>query len=177
MADQHSIRLPDFVLPDLYKNHLVIVNEPSVDNKIAKKKAESDVKSPEFLGNNLKKITILLVDHEAVFVNDQSLQFLSAILAACKLNLGDVAIVNLANNDLSYNTIKEWLSPKQMIIFDIDANEINMPFKLPFYQVQAYDQASILFAPSLSTMMGESREAKLEKSKLWLSLKNMFNLS
>lgn len=177
MTDPHSITLPDFVLPDLYKNHLVIINDPFVDYKNAKKKDVPNVKAPEFLGNNLKKITILLVDQDAVFVNDQSLQFLSAILAACKLNLGDVAIVNLANNTLSYTAIKEWLSPKYMIIFDIDANEINMPFKLPFYQVQAYDQSSILFTPSLSTMMGESREAKLEKSKLWLSLKNMFNLS
>ncbi len=177
MTNHHSTTLPDFVLPDLYKNHLVIINEPSVDIKDPKKKVESNVKEPEFLGNNQKKITILLSDQEAVFVNDHSLQFLSAILAACKLNLGDVAIVNLANHALSYTAIKEWLSPKYMIIFDIDATQIEMPFKLPFYQVQAYDQSSIMFAPSLSTMMGETREAKLEKSKLWLSLKNMFNLS
>lgn len=176
MTETNKVTLPDFVLPDLYKNHLVIVNEPSVGNKIEKKIIESDLKEPEFLGNNQKKITILVSDKEAVFVNDQALQFLSAILTACKLNLGDVAIVNLANHKLSYTYIKEWLTPKNMILFDIEATSIQMPFKLPFYQVQAYDQCSILFAPSLDTMMGDSREAKLEKSKLWLSLKNMFNL-
>ncbi|MDZ4071554.1 MAG: hypothetical protein U1C70_07005 [Sediminibacterium sp.] len=176
MTDNNDMRLPDFVLPDLYKHHLVIVNEPSVYNKVEEKTVVSDTKEPEFLGNNQKKITILVSDKEAVFVNDQALQFLSAILTACKLNLGDVAIVNLANHPLSYPAIKEWLTPKYMILFDIEASLIRMPFKLPLYQVQLYDQCSLLFAPSFHTMMGDSREAKLEKSKLWLSLKNMFNL-
>jgi len=176
MTERKHVTLPDFVLPDLYKNHLVIVNESSGGNKIEKKNAEPEPKQPDFLGNNQKKITILVSDKGAVFVNDQALQFLSAILTACKLNLGDVAIVNLANHQLSYTIIKEWLMPKHMILFDIEPTLIQMPFKLPFYQVQAYDQCSLLFAPSLNTMMGDSREAKLEKSKLWLSLKNMFNL-
>jgi len=176
MTERTNVTLPVFVLPELYKNHLVIVNEPSIGNKIEKKNLESDPKEREFLGNNQKKITILVSDKEAVFVNDHALQFLSAILTACKLNLGDVAIVNLVNQTLSYQAIKEWLTPKHMILFDIEATSIQMPFKLPFYQVQGYDQCSILFAPSLNTMMGDSREAKLEKSKLWLSLKNMFNL-
>lgn len=176
MAERNNLILPEFILPDLYKNHLVIVNESSVGNKIEKKIVDTDRKEPEFLGNNQKKITILVSDKEAVFVNDQALQFLSAILTACKLNLGDVAIVNLATHQLSYSAIKEWLTPKHIILFDIEATSIQMPFKLPFYQVQAYDQCSILFAPSLYTIMGDSREAKLEKSKLWLSLKNMFNL-
>lgn len=176
MTDSNPVSLPDFVLPDLYKNQLVIIQEATVDNKIPEKITEQVVKEPDFLGNNQKNITILLSDPEAVFLNDQSLQFLSAILAACKLNLGDVAIVNLSKHPLSYTTIKGWLSPTSMLIFDIDAKQIQMPFKLPFYQVQDYDQCSILFAPALNTMMGESREAKLEKSKLWLSLKTMFNI-
>ncbi|BFG69191.1 hypothetical protein KACHI17_00720 [Sediminibacterium sp. KACHI17] len=176
MTEPNSPILPDFVLPDLYKNHLVIVNEPSVANKIEKKKVDSAPKEPEFLGNNQKKITILVAEKEAVFLNDHALQFLSAILTACKLNLGDVAIVNLSTHQLSYTEIKEWLTPKYMILFDIEASAIQMPFRLPFYQVQAYDQCSILCAPPLHTMMGDTREAKLEKSKLWLSLKNMFNL-
>ncbi|MBL0882363.1 MAG: hypothetical protein IBJ16_03265 [Chitinophagaceae bacterium] len=176
MTETNQAILPDFLLPDLYKNHLVIVNEPTFNNKIEKKTVETDPKKREFLGNNGKKITILLSDQEAVFVNDQALQFLSNILTACKLNIGDVAIVNLANNQLSYPAIKQWLTPKYIILFDVEATSIQMPFRLPFFQVQAYDQCSILFAPALHMMMGDSREAKLEKSKLWLSLKNMFNL-
>lgn len=177
MTQPNTPLLPHFVLSDLYKNQLVIIHEASDDPKIPKKNAEPTSKEPDFLGNNQKNITILLADAEAVYVNDQSLQFLSAILAACKLNLGDVAIVNLNRHPLSYGAVKDWLSPKSMIIFDIDAKQIQMPFKLPYYQVQSYDHCSIVFAPSLHNMMGDSREAKLEKSKLWLSLKNMFNLS
>lgn len=67
MTEPNSPILPDFVLPDLYKNHLVIVNEPSVANKIEKKKVDSAPKEPEFLGNNQKKITILVAEKEAVF--------------------------------------------------------------------------------------------------------------
>ena len=176
MPESKNLTLPDFLLPDLYKNHLVIVNEPSVHNKVEEKMVDSDPKQPEFLGKNQKKISILVSDKEAVFVNDPALQFLTTILTACKLNLGDVAIVNLNNHALSYPAIKDWLTPNYMILFDIEASMIQMPFKLPLYQVQRYDQCSILFAPPLHTMMGDSREAKLEKSKLWLSLKNMFNL-
>lgn len=171
------IQLPDFVISDLYKNQLVVIEEALVGTKLPKKEELTVPAKPEFLGNNQKNICILVKDTQAVYLNDHSLQFLSAILTACKLNLGDVAIVNFSKTALHYPSLKEWLSPKYMLVFDIGATTLQLPFNLPTYQVQAYDTCSFLFAPSLDQMTADTREAKIEKSKLWLSLKTMFNIA
>lgn len=172
-----SNHLPDFVLTDLYKTQLVVIGESVPEGNLPKKKQVETAVRQEFLGDNKKNISILVKDEEAVYLNDQSLQFLSAILAACKLNLGDVAIVNFHTYPSDFSGIKAWLKPSYLIVFDIQPSVLQLTFDLPNYQVQAYDQCSMLFAPSLDLLTNDSREAKLEKSKLWLSLKNMFNLS
>jgi len=169
-------QLPDFVLTDLYRTQLVVIGESTINSKLPKKQELEKPKKPEFLGDNRKHICILVKDDTAVYLNDNSLQFLSSILTACKLNLGDVAIVNMLNHPTDFTALKSWLQPRFMLVFDITAATLQLPFDLPNYQVQAYDQCSLLFAPSLDLMTDDSREAKLEKSKLWLSLKNMFNI-
>lgn len=171
------IQLPDFVISDLYKNQLVVIEESIAEIKLPKKEAPTHLSKPEFLGNNEKNICILVKDSQAVYLNDHSLQFLSAILTACKLNLGDVAIVNFSRTPLHYNSLKEWLTPKYILVFDIGATTLQLPFDLPTYQVQSYDKCSFLFAPSLDQMTADTREAKIEKSKLWLSLKTMFKIA
>lgn len=174
--DQPNFKLPDFVLAELYKTELVVIGQSTIESNLPQKKQLEKPAKPEFLGDNRKNICILVKDEQAVYLNDNSLQFLSAILAACKLNLGDVSIVNFQYNAISFGELKSWLQPKFLLAFDISAASLQLPFNLPNYQVQAYDQCSMLFAPSLSLMSDDSREAKLEKSKLWLSLKNMFNI-
>lgn len=169
-------QLPDFVLSDLYKTQLVVIGESTVEHNLPQKKQSEMPAKREFLGDNRKKISILVKDAHSVYLNDHSLQFLSAILAACKLNLGDVAIVNFFHTPFDFAALKPWLAPKFLMAFDIPPAALKLPFDLPNYQVQAYDQCSMVFAPSLDLMTNDSREAKLEKSKLWLSLKNMFNL-
>nr|WP_294996475.1 hypothetical protein [uncultured Sediminibacterium sp.] len=174
--DPSKTQLPDFVLSDLYKSHLVVIEAALSEGNLPKKKEPVAPIKHEFLGDNRKNISILVKDATAVYLNDHSLQFLSAILSACKLNLGDVAIVNHLNTPLDLTAIKSWLHPKYLMVFDIAAADLQLPFDLPNYQVQAYDNCSMLFAPSLELMTADTKEAKLEKSKLWLSLKNMFNL-
>jgi hypothetical protein len=129
-----------------------------------------------FLGNNDKKVTILIKEVDVAFINEQHLQFLSNILNACKLNLGDIALVNHLNHPLVYADLKQKLQPKFIIAFDLQTKEIQLPFTIPNYQVQHHDNCKFLFASSLKTMEGDSQAAKLEKSKLWMSLKNMFQL-
>lgn len=175
--NQPNLKLPDFVLSELYKTELVVIGESTIESNLPQKKQLEKPTKPEFLGDNRKNICILVNEEQAVYLNDNSLQFLSAILAACKLNLGDVAIVNFNNNTIDFAALKSWVKPKFLMVFDISAASLQLPFDLPNYQVQSYDQCAMVFAPSLNIMTNDSREAKLEKSKLWLSLKNMFNLS
>jgi len=198
-TDLENIQLPDFILAGLYKNALVVLDDVKPVGKIlqtaesvtgqhgkeATETVESLLKIPEtfshqpqkmFLGDNKKNITILVKEANAVYLNEDSLAFLSTILGACKLNLGDVAIVNNQTQAYQYALLKEQLAPSYLLLFDVTTIDINLPFTIPHYQVQQYDKCSFLAIPSLQNMLGTSQEAKLEKSKLWLSLRKMFEI-
>jgi len=173
-----NYQLPDFLIADMYKHSLVILPDGQPALKKTKDEPDQPIQKKElYLGTNKKYITLVVNEKEAVYLKDESLQFLSAILGACKLNLGDVAIVNYEKDPLSYAALKEKLSPQFLLLFDVSAKQINLPFTVPFYQVQQYDNCQLLFAPSLETMLGNTQDAKLEKSRLWLSLKKMFSIS
>jgi len=188
MSTEH-LQLPGFILAGLYKNDLVIVPDdvapqPAITQTPAPAVAapvEQPVSSPVagrkwFLGDNKKQVTILVKDSEAVFLRDEWLQFLSAILGACKLNIGDVAIVNYTNDALSFSTLQAELQPKYMLLFDITPQEIQLPIPLNHYQLQPYNNCQLLASPSLQVMQGDGPTVKLEKSKLWLSLKQLFGI-
>lgn len=181
--------LPPFVIASLYKDELVLVDgqkssSKRTDELNTKKSGTTTPKSEDattqkpisFLGNNQKKVTILLQDITAVHVADESLQFLTAILAACKLNMGDVAIVNTTNQNTNYTQIKTELQPTTIILFDISAASIALPFEVPQYQVQQYDNCTLLFSAPLQSMLLKTDAAKLEKGKLWTALKKTFNI-
>lgn len=172
-----NLRLPEHVIASLYKDDLVVMD--SIKNKApvpAPAKTEAAPEKPLFLGSNLQHIVILVNDSNAVHVDDAALSFLTNIIQACKKNLGDVAIVNLAHHALGYAELKAKLSPKYLLLFDIAPSSIQLPFTVPNYQLQLYDGCQFLFAGNMLSMIPDTQEAKLEKSKLWLSLKKMFNL-
>ncbi len=174
--NSENIQLPDFLIADLYRNSLVITGEePKTGNKITIP-GKTVTETGWYLGSNLQKITLVVNEKEAVYLPDDSLQFLSSILGACKFNIGDVAIVNHHNNPVDYVSLKEKLSPGFLLLFGVTAQALQLPFTIPYYQVQKYDSCQMLLSPSLNNMLGNSQEAKLEKSKLWLCLKKMFNV-
>ncbi|MDI9363439.1 MAG: hypothetical protein QM541_00710 [Flavobacterium sp.] len=188
-----NIQLPDFMLVDFFRDNLVIVNdvvelpktqatqalEPLPTKPIIAptiKNAPLPLPQKWFLGDNKKHIVILVNDIEAVYLRDEWLQFLSNILGACKLNLGDVAIVNHANNSMLFGDFQQQLAPQHFILFNVPAQNIQLPFTVPFYQLQQFGSTQFLLAPSLALMLGNTDAVKMEKSKLWLSLKKMFNM-
>src|SRR5690349_5354955 len=98
-----KIRLPDFIIAELYKDSLValedaqtvepppqplpvvqLVETPGAENKI------------RYLGSNKKHVTIIVDVQETAFLPEDDLAFLTNILKACQLSLGDIAVVNLA---------------------------------------------------------------------------------
>jgi hypothetical protein len=182
MNPENSL-LPPFVIASLYKDELVLIDDQKSSNANKPKKGEAVVTAPQeiqkpisFLGDNQKKITILLQDTAAVHLADESLQFLTAILAACKLNMGDVAIVNTVHQPVQYTQIKTELKPSTIILFDISTASIALPFEVPHYQVQQYDNCTLLFSAPLQSMLVKTDAAKLEKGKLWNALKKTFNI-
>ena len=174
--NSEKTQLPGFLIADLFKHSIVLADEGPMAEKTKLKEEKTITERQWYLGGNLQKITLIVNEKQAVYLQDDSLQFLSAILGACKLNLGDVAIVNYHNDPVDYAFLKEKLSPRFLILFGVTAKQIQIPFTVPHYQVQQHDNCGFLLAPPLDIMLGTTQEAKLEKSKLWLCLKKMFTV-
>src|SRR5687767_8667143 len=92
-----NIQLPPIVISKLYHNYLVDINLVDINND--KKKTEIAKSDNLLLGGNDKNILLLVNNIEVAFLTDNQLEFLSSILSACKLNLADVAIINLNKTD------------------------------------------------------------------------------
>jgi hypothetical protein len=129
-----NILLPDMVLQGLYSKSLYDLE--------TNKSALDDIQpgSISFLGNNLKKITILVKSETAIYLPDDELNFLLGILTACKLSMADIALVNIAKNpDLVYSLLAEQLKAEKVFLFGLNAATIELPLQFPHYQVQPFN--------------------------------------
>jgi len=183
-----STQLPGFVIAGLYKDSLVLAEETieriepvKKQEQVTKKAPNEDVAQPTapkkwYLGDNKKNITILVKDSTAVYINDEWLGTLSKLLSACKLNLADVAIVNI-KQPLAFIEIKAQLEPQYVLMFDVAADEIALPFSIPNYQLQKYNGATIMIAPAITLSADKTTESiRVEKKNLWEKLKVIFNV-
>jgi hypothetical protein len=162
-----NILLPDMVLQGLYSKSLYDLE--------TNKSALDDIQpgSISFLGNNLKKITILVKSETAIYLPDDELNFLLGILTACKLSMADIALVNIAKNpDLVYSLLAEQLKAEKVFLFGLNAATIELPLQFPHYQVQPFNNQVYLSSVSLSEMQAN----KEEKMKLWACLKKIFSI-
>jgi len=132
-------QLPDFVLANLFPSNLVIVESAEKAQPIVASEAVAiDLpvyagpakERPEkwYLGNNGKNIVILVQEPEAAFLNEESLDFLTKILGACKLNMGDVAVINIARYLANFAEIKQELNPSSCLLFDVNYSVLKLPF-------------------------------------------------
>ena len=158
----NTIKLSPRLTADLYKHTLIEAGT----NKIAE--------SYKFLGNNKKKILILAKKPDIAFIEDRELQFLSSVLSACKLSIADIAILNVTGleDGTAYTSLLHYFDCRLMLLFDVDAQSIDLPFNFPHFQLQQFDQTTYLSAPSLTEIENE----KMLKTKLWNCLKALFNI-
>lgn len=176
--DINHIELPLATVSELYANTLISMapdSKPEQEDTMPVKVQEvqgnpEDIKS---LGNNWKHILIILNSPQAVFLSDDELSFLTGILGACKLSLGDVALVNKSQYpDVAYKQLLKQFQSRIVLLFDIEPASLGLPVSFPHYQLQAFAGNTFLYAPSLKQLEYD----KLEKSKLWVCLKRLFNL-
>jgi hypothetical protein len=130
----------------------------------------------KYLGKNGKKITILVQSPGIPFLPDNQLTFLTKILEACRMNIGDVAIVNTATAPVTIAALRQQLQPASVLLFGLEPTAIKLPINFPEFKVQPYDNCSYLSAPPLTKLVQQSEESKLLKSKLWVCLKTLFNV-
>ncbi len=98
------------------------------------------------------------------------------MLEACKMNIGDVAIVNQANSAVDIAGLKRQLQPAQILLFGPAPTGIGLPINFPQFKIQAYDQCSFLWVPPLAQLVQPGEEGKLLKTKLWVCLKTLFGI-
>lgn len=173
--DLNHIELPASVVADLYRS-VLLETEESVAKRSWRDEVQPTVEERpglSSLGNNRKNILILLNEAGAVHLPDKELNFLTGILTACKLSLDDVAIISLnKNNTVNYKDLVREFNSRVVLLFNIDPAQLGLPVNFPHYQVQPLAKQTFLSAPSL----GQLENDRLEKSKLWVSLKRLFNI-
>jgi hypothetical protein len=170
--DINNIKLPAPVAEELYHSSLIETGKKQLDD-ISIKSEPAEPLAWKFLGNNDKKILALVRTEKAVHLPDDELTFLTGILSACKLTLADVAIINHNNHpEASYKELTSHFASRVVLLFDIDPAEFGLPMSFPHYQIQSFAGSSFLYSPSLKALEND----KVEKSKLWVCLKRLFNL-
>jgi hypothetical protein len=130
----------------------------------------------KFLGNHRRKVTIIVESPGSAFLPDDELGFLTKILEACRMNIGDVAIINHHTAPVAIIALRQQLQPANILLFGVEPTTIRLPINFPSFKLQPYDQCTYLYAPPLQQMVGNNADAKLLKSKLWVCLKTLFEV-
>jgi len=160
-----NFQIPINLLPELYSNSLVLLDDKQP-------KSISLIRDNfDFLGGNKKNILILVNVADFVHLSDENLQFLTSVLAACKLSIADVAILNL-NRLFQYDEIqlKDFFKPNTIIYFDIDFSNLDTVIPNQLYEVTTITNINYLRTQSLQ-VIAENIEAK---KRLWNCLKMIF---
>ena len=181
----NNIQLDPSLLADMYKSSLIATNDgPGQGEKVRTSlqakaaKTDPDTKTAKagnwrYLGEFKKNILVIVRYNSVPYLPDEQLNFLSSVLGACRLNLGDVAILNTANDPLaSYKSIQEKFKSSFTILFGLTPEEFEMPLSFPEFQVQPFDNCTFLHTPVLETLKGD----KVLKSRLWVCLRKMFGV-
>ncbi|MGZ8556911.1 MAG: hypothetical protein ACXWWC_01190 [Chitinophagaceae bacterium] len=177
----NDLHLSPSVLSALYPSSLINLdnaNNPEqtlpIETKSFKKTSSSTFDTGwKYLGNNQKNILIVVNYENVLHLPDEELTFLTNMLTACKLNLGDVAIVNKNNyKETAYKDFRDEFKSKIIFLFGIEPSVFGLPVSFPFFQVQSLAGCTFLYTPSLE----ENRNDSLLRSKLWVSLRNIFGI-
>lgn len=129
-----------------------------------------------FLGKNARHIAIVVFSPNDAYLPDDQLQLLTKMLDACRLNLGDVAIINQSSQVVHFTHLGDQLRSEKVLLFGVQPEQIGLPMNFPSYKEQEYAGTTYLLANPLGDMNQPNEEGKALKGKLWGCLKKMFNI-
>lgn len=182
----NDIRLTSTLLAEIYRNSLVEINNESLANQqqssTSQRQSSQEANSTtnrsaiawKHLGEFKKRILLVVRYKDVTHIPDEQLNFLASILGACKLSLEDVAIVNIANlPSAQYSGLREKFNSTVIMLFGVAPSELEMPVNFPEFQIQPFNNCTFLYTPVLEKLESD----KVLKSKLWVCLRRMFDLS
>jgi hypothetical protein len=129
-----------------------------------------------YLGSFGQQVLIIVSDSTALHINEEALALLTKILAAVRLSMADVAIVNAARHTIAYQALAAQLPPKVCLLFGIDAADLGVPLLFPTFQVQRWSGVQFLQAPGLELMVAGDAKAVQFKKQLWDALRKIFEV-
>jgi hypothetical protein len=168
----NKMQLPGSVIASLFRHALVLSDKKNneEENLTGTKPALN------FLGSNLKKITLIVNSPRPFFLQDQYLLFFTKMLDACRLGINDVAIINHSTNPITIMELNQELNPKILLLFGLEPTAIKLPFNSPPFKIQVHNNCSYLYVPGLDELSQDTEEGKLLKSKLWVCLRKLFEI-
>jgi hypothetical protein len=201
--DLNTIDIPELLISELYRDNLLATeikatvattqpsapvtplmhgSAPAKESPLSKEPIATTAPIPgtvpistyKYLGHNQKQITIIIQSPGIAFLPDDQLAVLTKMLEACRMNIGDVAIINHANTPVAITMLREQLHPSIILLFGIQPVDIRLPINFPVFKIQSYDACTYLCAPPLSELVPPTDESRLLKSKLWVCLKTLF---
>nr|WP_294905934.1 hypothetical protein [uncultured Lacibacter sp.] len=175
-----NIQLTDDQLTELFGKQVVLVEKGDAVSKPEEPAKPEPAATPALAkpaaamqgitGKNKKRFMWLVEEHHFPYLNDADFQFLGDVLAACKMNMEDIALVNVANNRSSFDELVAQLQPQFVIASDVQVEAL--PIQLADYRVQQQQGYTLCCTESIEHI----RTDKSKKSKLWLALKQMLGL-
>ena len=197
MPTFEKIHLPSLLIADLYTDQLVLIDEPQLlvstlpsqqtlptENSTTYKHENvgtnpivSHGKTLHVLGSFEKQVAIILYHPTAVHTDEASLDLLNKMLLAVKLSLADVAIINLAHNELGFPFTIKNQPPKAILLFGVAASALQLPLQVPHFQVSQWSNCKWLFLPDLQKFNEAGTEQITLKTQLWMALKTMFDIA
>lgn len=118
----------------------------------------------DFLGGNNKQILMLVNDAQNSYFSPKSEEMFVKLLAAVKLSMQDIAIVNLNNISVKWDDIKQKTNPNKVVLWGVKPEFINT-------DVQKYIFTdNVLYADALDQI---NADVELKK-QLWPELQKMF---
>jgi hypothetical protein len=126
----------------------------------------------DYLGENNKYILILIDQPlKSEIISAKDLLLLEKTLAALKLELRDVAIVNLQQcEELHFKSLKEFFSCNKVIGFGIELAKIGIEKEVPINTVFRIEECPFLLASSLEELSGN----QAQKVVWWSAMKSIF---
>ncbi len=150
---------------DLTKTARTRNNDVDVKKNLSKKIKISS------LGENERNILFLVNNAQNKFVADDEMKLLTDLLPACKISMADIALVNYdKNREMNYKELIEQFQSKKILIFGVSASELDLPFTIPFFQIQKFQEQLYMIGPPLSDFINNVAL----KKELWNSLKKIF---
>jgi hypothetical protein len=175
----NNISLTPEIIAALYPETLSIEPTPEsgkrpVINPISESKQAA---AYLYLGKNLRSICFLVDNPDHEFMNEPQMTFIPKVLTACKCSQDDIAIINIAHQEVQLPELKSQLRPKMIFLWGVSAAQIGISQKtLPELAISNVDNIFIVPVFNPERMSSDGAEGLELKQRLWASLKKLFNL-